>query len=282
MRTILAVCLLALSSVWPSEARAASLEPLMLQLDAVPPYLNEITDGPPLAFGPGSQLVTTFGGTGGAGCTANFVWMDQHGKLYLGTAGHCVLSGANSMFETDTSRFQANVVINGGRVRLGPIAYARQSNGHGYDIGNDFALIEIPEHLLTSVRTRMPVWDGPYGTGIAEYGEQTVHYGYGMVFGNTNYTRARAGISLGGWKVFDDVCDTGICETNRRTDAFSASGPGIFGDSGSAVNLFNAGRPLALGVLTHGLPGYYSGTTIARAKEMALEAGLQIELVLAG
>ena len=40
---------------------------------------------------PGSQMFVTFPDGATAGCTANFIWRNSIGDLYIGAAGHCFL-----------------------------------------------------------------------------------------------------------------------------------------------------------------------------------------------
>jgi hypothetical protein len=138
----------------------------------------------PLAFpgaanglGTGSALLITIPGAGTFGCTANFIWSDGS-RRYLGAAGHCFIPAERRATHGPGADFDASGVtvdacvsscdgnfdinqLTGTWVRLGRVAYARQTDGEGNDIGNDFGVVEIPAELHDIVRLTMPVWGGP-------------------------------------------------------------------------------------------------------------------------
>jgi len=235
-------------------------------------------------IGPGALLVTTMPGATKM-CTANFVWSNGT-TLFLGTAGHCVLPdaatathGAGANYPARLSRasvcisecrFGGNLVgtLPGVYAPLGALAYARQS-GPTPD-GYDFAIIEIPAALASEVRPAMPVWGGPTSVGDMIPGEPVCHYGAGIVFGETFPTMARAGLA------------------ERSEDgAWSARIASAFGDSGSALVTCAPGGAnglqgiAAAGILTalNADDGTVVGTTVERARELALEATLTIHVV---
>lgn len=241
-------------------------------------------------IGPGSHLLIEIPGAGTFGCTANFVWASGPTR-YLGAAGHCFIpEGTTATHGTgadyDTSGVQVSVcvtncsfggqagfLVTGDLVKLGSVAYARQTAADG-DIGNDFGVVTIPDSLAPLVRPAMPVFGGPTIVENVTQAQPLCHYGNGVLVGETFLTMARVGI--GG----------GSTPTYWMGDLAAAPG-----DSGSAVVTCGlngtslAGRGAA-GILTHlgvevGIQhGFVFGTTIARAVEMALEAGLSLTLVL--
>lgn len=177
---------------------------------------------------PGTRLVIN----GAWQCTANFVYRDEVGALYLGTAGHCGVAGDS--------------VAVPGVGRIGDIAYSTGNGG----VGHDFLLVRIYPQHYGLVRSTMCHWGGP--TAIAEdenYGLAPVpllHYGHGVLWGETPVTRPRAGA---------------IHDLTVGTRDFDFVGTIAPGDSGSGIQ-FATGH--AVGVITHGLiaPGANVGVVL--------------------
>jgi hypothetical protein len=139
-------------------------------------------------IGPGSALLITIPNEGRFGCTANFVWLGGQ-QLYLGAAGHCFLPATMKAThgpgaDYDASGVEVHVCVNncdanframtlvGELVRLGRVAYARQTDATGEEqIGHDFGVVEIPADLALQVRRSMPVFGGPTQSDTLETGE---------------------------------------------------------------------------------------------------------------
>lgn len=254
----------------------------------------------PEGIGPGTPLIITIPNDGTYGCSANFVWR-QGSKLYLGAAGHCFVSATAKATHGEGADFDASgVVVDvcvagcegnsdthtliGTVVRLGRVAYARQTDPTGTeDVGNDFGVVEIPAEAAHLVRPGLPVWGDFDGVTTLEFGKLACHFGNGLVTGETFVTKARVGV--GG----------GSDEDSWYGDFVAApgdSGSGIIGCESTLLGIKGTG---AIGVLTHlgvgtgdvaydGINtrvehGFVLGTTIARAIEMAGEAGLNLSLV---
>lgn len=92
--TLLAIALAAVAAAPAAQAQTDPAAPSARTLEAYPElgdvaFLN--ADQAPrvtsAGIGPGSLLYLS---GKGAECTANFVWQDRAGDLYLGTAGHCI------------------------------------------------------------------------------------------------------------------------------------------------------------------------------------------------
>jgi len=252
-------------------------------------------------IGPGSHLIIEIPAEGTFGCTANFVWEDGMTR-YLGAAGHCFIPpratathGPGADYNAAGVRVSVCVsncsfggltgfVLEGDLVALGDVAYARQTAADG-DIGNDFGIVTIPSSFASLVRPSMPVFGGPHTIENVQQLQPVCHYGNGVLVGETFLTMARVGVGGG--------------STPTYWVADSAAAPG---DSGSALVTCESdgttfrGRGAA-GILTHlGLrvcpctieidnmtvtvqQGFVFGTTIARAIEMAQEAGIVLTLV---
>lgn len=233
-------------------------------------------------IGPGSRLRVVFPDAAYL-CTANFVWTDG-AKHYLGTAGHCLLPenavathGPDADYDASkvrtfvcaTSCILGGVSSNiyrGGMVELGSVAYARQGG-----VGLDFGLVEVPEKLVPLLRPGMPVWGGPSDATSADVaaGVPVCHYGYGIVYGETN-ARARAGVSLGTYK-------GGVRYVGGAAGGDSGSGLVTCGADADGV-----GGQRAAGIVTHavgGVGGLLFATSIPRAQELAQQAGLQVQVV---
>lgn len=240
-------------------------------------------------IGPGSMLFITRPDTSGtAGCTANFVWRDSGGALYLGAAGHCFLPDSADASQSAGGSYGASGVttkacldctfggttalsgLRGQVVELGEVVYARQSQD-GVDVGNDFGLVRIPTEAEDLVSPAMPTWGGPSETGFVDGGETLVQYGNGVATGETAATKSRTGVGV---------------SNDQDVGSWVAELPAAPGDSGSAVQgarttLSGPEGVEAAGILTHLTTLGTAGTTIGRCKEMTREdAGLDIEVVL--
>lgn len=285
---MIGVASLALGAPWSMAGDGDSLQRARLDLseavdrsttyDAASPTPGDTGDG----IGPGSPLVITIPDAGTFGCTANYVWRSGT-QLFLGAAGHCFIGDPEDdrASSSELERVEVEVcvaacyfgglasqVISGEMVTLGDVVYARQATGDE-EPGHDFGLVAIPAAHAELVRPSMPVWGGPTGSAELSSGDVICSYGNGLGVGETVATKARAGIGA--------TTDDG---------AWYGAYPGNLGDSGSAVNLCPDGVGTAgVGVLTHLSAGYdggpitTAGTTVARAIEMATEAGLSICMV---
>jgi hypothetical protein len=258
------------------------------------------------AIGPGTPIAISF--TPGATfpefvCTANWVWKDHTGDVYLGAAGHCFLptdtrtthgdSGDVRVYDPSdvtvwacagdcvAGGFTGDVasIFLGNYLRLGPVEYARQKPADGRldvdgdGIGYDFGIVRIPDEMLSLVDTSMPVWGGPDEsfTGDSFLMPMALH-GSGVLYGETFATKSRIGESLGSLDA-------------RHWEAVI---PSFGGDSGSSVSVFTdfvpTGTPAAHGLLTHGIIGapYAIGTLIGWAAEMAyIDAGICLRPLMA-
>ena len=107
----------------------------------------------------------------GAQCTANFVYTDKTGAVYIGQAAHCTsesgeLSGSGC--ETASSPLGSEVDL-GNNVK-GTLAYsswlAMQKAGEKDEntcLNNDFALVKVPASAVGMVNPSVPVFGGPTG-----------------------------------------------------------------------------------------------------------------------
>lgn len=274
----------------PSSATSLAYEPAML---ALPPGADETVALPlsaPLptgatGLGPGTYLLSDIDGATFV-CSANWVWSDG-AAYYLGAAGHCFLPetatsshGFDRDYDVSTVRVRACVhacefagdldfVFAGTTVELGKVAYARQSK-NGLDIGNDFGLVRIPDALVGEIRAALPVWGRTSGIKDVMPGDIACLYGNGLVVGETYLTKARVGTGLatladGSWRI---------------------AIPSAPGDSGTAVATCKVGldgsitASRASGVLTHLSGAGVAGTTMAKAQQLAREAGLTLSPIL--
>jgi|GEM_PF-1808190 len=244
-------------------------------------------------IGPGSLLRVDMPGISGI-CTANFIWSGTNGKTYLGSAGHCFVPGgytathgpgadydpagttvrvcvADCNFGGRTSR-----IIGGTFVTLGPVAYARHTEG-GETVGHDFGLVEVLPNQTALVRPSLPVWGGPIGSTTASLGMVLCHYGNGVGVGEAFPTMARVARGV---------------RTSSDGTHFLMAAAANEGDSGSAVvacdpNSNGVHGQGAVGILTSSgaeVPksptgvGNFLGTTVAQAISMATQAGLTISV----
>jgi hypothetical protein len=186
--------------------------------------------------------------TGEGQCTANFVFTDARGRVYLGQAAHCSAAGA----ATETDGCQAKSLPLGTPVVLGKsgvtgtLAYnswltmqrLREDDPNAC-IHNDFALVFIPPSAVSAINPSIPFWGGPVGLDAdgTRSGEVVLSYGNSPLYGSaTEVTELspKEGKSLGtiagGW-----------------SHPVYTVPAGVPGDSGSAF-LDGAGR--AIGTLS--------------------------------
>jgi hypothetical protein len=192
----------------------------------------------------------------GAGqCTANFVYTDSSGNVYLGQAAHCSSTGSNTETNGCSTKslplgtpIYAGELLNGGiqpGTLVGTLAYnswiAMQKAGEKNAATcayNDLALIKIEPGQVANVNPTVPFWGGPNGlaAGAAPLGERVFTYGNSILRGGISALSPKTGLSLGeaegsaGWS----------------TQVYTVT-PGIPGDSGSA---YMDGSGNALGVLS--------------------------------
>ena len=189
---------------------------------------------------PGVQTVT-----GGSQCTANFVFTDGTGAVYLGQSAHCAGTGG----ATETNGCIAGSLPLGtpvqvdGAARPGTLVYsswlamqkAKEKDENACEY-NDFALIRLDRSDIGRTNPSVPVFGGPVGldTDGTSVGEQVVSYGNSSLRFGLEDTSPKRGVSLG--DAFDGWTHTVYTAT-----------PGIPGDSGSGV-LDASGR--AIGTLS--------------------------------
>jgi hypothetical protein len=177
---------------------------------------------------PGVQTIT-----GGSNqCTANFVFQDSAGAIYIGQAAHCASTGA----ATDTNGcLAASMPINtsvtvGGAQFAGTMVYSSwlamkavpEPSSSVQCQYNDFALIALDSRDWGRVNPSVPFWGGPRGLRSAGLVTGNMVYSYGnssLRFGIAA-TSPKRGISLG---------DTG----SGWSHGLYTLSQGIPGDSGS-------------------------------------------------
>ncbi len=187
------------------------------------------------AIHPGVQMYTE-----GAQCTANFVFTDGAGTVYVGYAAHCAGTGA----ATDTNGCDAaslplgtrvtfaeggSLVSGGTEVGSGTLAYSSwltmQKRGETDPDAcayNDFALVKVDAADVSKVNPSVPFWGGP----VAVSTDGTAAGDKVYSFGNSSL---RAGIEALSPKVGTSLGTSG----NGWTHPVYTVTPGVPGDSGS-------------------------------------------------
>ena len=187
---------------------------------------------------PGVQMYTD-----GGQCTANFVFTDRNGGVYVGYAAHCAGLGA----ATDTNGCgQSSVPIgtpvtferggslltSGTVLGRGTLAYSSWETMNRIGTSdpvvcsfNDFALVKVAGSDVSKVNPSIPFWGGPTGIDTAGLGagESVWSYGNSSLRAGLELLSPKQGISLG-----DDAADGGWSHLLYTVT------PGIPGDSGSA------------------------------------------------
>jgi len=182
--------------------------------------------------------------TGGAQCTANFIYADGT-AVYIGQAAHC--SGTGGSTETDgctspSLPLGTEVTVDGAS-RPGTLVYnswltmqqLRETDADTCAY-NDLALIRLDPADVAKVNPSIPHWGGPVGlntTGTVN-GDKVFSYGNSSLRQGITLLSPKTGISLG---------DAGAGWSHS---VYTVS-PGIPGDSGSAF-LDPSGK--AVGVLS--------------------------------
>jgi hypothetical protein len=192
----------------------------------------------------------------GAGqCTANFVYTDASGNVYLGQAAHCSSTGSNTETNGCSTKslalgapIYAGDLVNGGvqnGTLIGTLAYnswiAMQKAGEkdaATCAYNDLALIKIDAAQVANVNPTVPFWGGPNGlaAAAAPLGERVFTYGNSILRGGVSALSPKTGVSLG----------EGEESAGWSSQVYTVT-PGIPGDSGSA---YMNGSGDALGVLS--------------------------------
>ncbi len=179
--------------------------------------------------------------TGGAQCTANFVFQAA-GVTYLGQAAHCSGTGA----ATDTNGCTAQTLPVGTPVEVagftGTMVYnswAAMQSVHETDAEtcayNDLALIQLPAAAVATTNPSVPVYGGPTALGtVAAAGSNVYSYGNSSLRLGLTPLSPKRGVAIsstpGQWS----------------TTVYTVT-PGIPGDSGSGF-LDASGK--AIGVLS--------------------------------
>jgi hypothetical protein len=240
------------------------------------------------AITPGVQTYTE-----GAQCTANFVFTDGAGTVYIGQAAHCAGTGAAT--DTDgcdsgslplgtrvTFNRGGSLVSDGEQVGAGTIVYSswltmqqRNESDANTCAYNDLALIKVDAADVSKVNPSIPFWGGPVGLNTAgtAAGDTVYSYGNSSLRGGVEELSPKQGTSLG-------------TDSDGWNHPVYTVTPGIPGDSGSAFLDANGNAlgvlstvqlaPLAgsngVGDLAHELAyaqqfGGFSGLTLAQGTE---------------
>jgi hypothetical protein len=188
------------------------------------------------AITPGVQTYTE-----GAQCTANFVFTDAAGAVYIGQAAHC--AGTGGATETNgcdsgslplgtrvTLNRGGSLVSEGEQVGAGTLVYSswltmqqrNESDANTCDY-NDFALIKIDAADVSKVNPSIPFWGGPVGLNTAgtAAGDSVYSYGNSSLRGGVEELSPKQGTSLG-------------TDSDGWNHPVYTVTPGIPGDSGSA------------------------------------------------
>ncbi len=200
---------------------------------------------------PGTMMYTR-----GAQCTANFVYTDRAGHVYVGYAAHCAGTGSSTDTDGCTTRSlplgtrvrfaEGGSLVDGGtRVGAGRLVYSSWLTMQHLGTTavetcayNDLALVRVARKDVGSVNPSVPFWGGPTGidTDGTAAGDRLYTYGNSSLRGGLAPLSPHTGVSLG-----DDPADHGWSHP-----LYTAT-PGIPGDSGSGF-LDSDGR--AVGVLS--------------------------------
>jgi hypothetical protein len=192
---------------------------------------------------------------GASQCTANFLFTDSSGNVYLGQAAHCSSTGEDTETNGCSTKslplgtpIYAGDLLNGGvqnGTLIGTLAYnswiamqkakEKDANTCAY---NDLALIKISPSQAVKANPTVPFWGGPDGLAPAAStsGERVFSYGNSILRLGVSVLSPKTGVSLGDQE-----------ETGGWSQQLYTLTPGIPGDSGSGF-MNESGE--ALGVLS--------------------------------
>lgn len=254
MRRLLLGCVLATVTVaaCPS-AQAAPVGPA-----AAEPSFGPLT----APIRPGIDL-----DTGGGRCTANFVFRDDAGRIYLGQAAHCAQDAADDSAPNPETCSYGRQLPLGTPVRLGKsdvtgtLAYSswttmqtRAEKQADVCRFNDFSLVEIPAAAAGQVNPSVPMFGGPTGLNTDGVQQGDLLTGWGN-------SPLRQGIDALAPKHSVAV----RTDPSGRAHLMYSITPGVPGDSGGPC-LDAEGRALgSLSEIALDPPGANITTDIARA-----------------
>ena len=203
---------------------------------------------------------------GSAGCTLNFLFKGSNGHQYIGTAGHCVLSGEG---EEKWKQGTGPEATDADDKRFGEFVYAINVLGPPE---HDFGLIRIDKGIETSAK--MCYWGGPTGINqeLTEDAVTLRYFGNGNVIGREWTTRTQT-----------LAARTARATNLSQPDYIKAHGVASFGDSGSPV-ISEDGRAAGVFVDIYLVPAEATIgiTRIAPQIKLAEEAlGLKLRLLTA-
>lgn len=213
--------------------------------------------------------------TGGGRCTANFVFTDDKGRVYLGQAGHCAQDPTDeSAPSADTCDYGRQLPIGtpvglGDTGILGRLAYSSwltmQENGES-DLAtcryNDFSLVRIPDEVIDRVNPTVPVVGGPTGlnTDGVQAGDVMTGWGNSPIWQDLEWLHPKRSIAV-------------ETDPSGRAHWIYSFYPGVPGDSGGPY-LDPQGRAIgSLSELSLEPPGANIITDISRAMVYAERHG---------
>ncbi len=220
------------AAIATSTATVATISLLTTPASAAPTWAPADT----ATIHPGVQMYTD-----GAQCTANFVYTDSSGAVYVGYAAHCAgTGGATETNGCDSGSLPLGTKVDfveggslageGEVVGTGTLAYSswltmqqRNETDQNTCDFNDLALVEVDPAFVADVNPSVPHWGGPVALNTDESaeGENVYSYGNSSLRGGAEELSPKQGISLGadgdGW--------------NHQVYTLT---PGVPGDSGSA------------------------------------------------
>ena len=181
--------------------------------------------------------------TGGAQCTANFIYFDST-NVYIGQAAHCSGTGGNTATDgcsSGTLPVGTKVTVQGAS-KPGTMVYnswvtmqSLKETDANTCAFNDLALVQLDPADVGKVNPSVPRWGGPTGLAASTAMlEQVYSYGNSSLRAGITQLSPKTGVSLGS--------DSG----NWNNTVYTLT-PGIPGDSGSGF-LNSTGQ--AFGILS--------------------------------
>ena len=181
---------------------------------------------------PGAPVYTWRGGP----CTFNFLFNGSDGEQYIGTAGHCLLSGG------ETTQFAQSTVRDASGTHIGDAVYAIANgfSGTGAGLPRDFGLVKLNAAGRAVASPAMCHFGGPVGLDLMRGGGEIIHhYGQGRVIGEV--LPGRTALTFGSGL----MAGPHMFEFSGDISSGGDSGSPVIDHDGKAIGVLVAGVDLA-------------------------------------
>lgn len=174
-----------------------------------------------------------------ADCTLNFLFLDERGERYIGTAGHCILPDHGGDRQVVWPSGTGPSARDGSGRRIGEFAFAV------HDHPQDFALVRLDPDV--AARPEMAHFGGPTGVNVDLDGDVVVLHYYGEASEAGALLPARSALAIG-------LPETGYVKAIGAATG-GDSGSGVISADGRAVGVVVASEPRGITIGPDGVDG---------------------------